>query len=357
MKSILDLFCGMVRVDSESRNEGPFVEYASKLLAEELGADCRLDAYGNLVARIAAKASQAATVALCAHADTVKPGVGIEPVVGEDRVIRSKGETILAADDKAGLAQIIDAVRASERRPPVEIVITLGEEVGLLGSRNLDVSMVDAKVAFVVDGEHLHDVVIGGPTHIGLDITVIGKAAHAGMRPEEGISAVRVAATAITRMPEGRIDPETTANVGTIEGGVVRNGVPERCTLKAECRSLSDAKAVAQARAMREAFETAASEAGAKVEIEETVYYRAHAIDPEAPVVRAASDAVRSIGLEPDVRVITGGTDALILCNKGIDAVVLGTGGYDAHSTSEYISVENLEKGASLVRSLLESLA
>ena len=180
MKSVVDLFCEMVRVDSESGNESRFVQYASELLDRELGAACELDGYGNLFAHVDASDSDAGPVALCAHADTVKPGIGIEPVV-EEGVVRSAGETILAADDKAGLAEIIEAIRTAERHPPVDVVVTLGEEVGLLGARNLDLAKLRAKMAFVIDGEFLHDVVIGGPSHVILDITVVGRAAHAGM--------------------------------------------------------------------------------------------------------------------------------------------------------------------------------
>ena len=356
MKNVVDLFCEMVRIDSESGNETIFVQYAKGLLERELGASCKLDAYGNLVAHVDGRESNADPIALCAHADTVKPGVGIEPVV-EDGVVRSAGETILAADDKAGLAEIIAGVRMAGKRPPVDVVLTLGEEIGLLGARNLDLAKLRAKTAFVCDGEFLTDIVIGGPTHVTLDVTVIGRAAHAGMEPEKGISAIRVASAAITRMPEGRIDHETTANVGTIEGGLVRNGVPERCTLKAECRSLDHEKALAQSRTMREAFEEAASEAGARVEIKETVAYEARSIEEDASVVRAAIDAVRSVGLEPVTKVITGGTDALILCNRGIDAVVLGTGVRDAHATSEHVAVADLEKASTILQNLLESLA
>jgi len=356
MSSLVDLFCGMVRVDSESGNEAAFVQYARELLERELGASCELDDYGNLVARVDGKDSSAPAVALCAHADTVKPGVGIEPIV-EDGVVRSAGETILAADDKAGLAEIVEAVRTATRRPPVDVVLTLGEEVGLLGARNLDLTKLRAKTAFVVDGEFLQDVVIGGPTHILLDVTVVGRAAHAGMEPEKGISAIRVAAAAIARMPEGRIDEETTANAGIIEGGMIRNGVPERCTVKAECRSLDHDKALAQARAMREAFEQAAREAGATVEIDETIAYQARTIDADAPVAQTALAAVRSVGLDPVAKTITGGTDALILSNRGIDAVVLGTGVRDAHATTEHVTVSDLETGAAILRNLLETLA
>ena len=356
MKSVVELFCDMVRIDSESGNETAFVEYASELLEEELGADCELDAYGNLIAHVRGLESDAEAVALCAHADTVKPGIGIEPVV-ENGVVRSAGETILAADDKAGLAEIIEGARTATRRPPVDVIVTLGEEVGLLGAKSLDIDKVRAKMAFVSDGEHLNEVIIGGPTHITLNITVTGRAAHAGMEPEKGLSAIRVAAEAITKMPEGRIDHETTANIGIIEGGMIRNGVPETCTLKAECRSLDHQKALAQSKAMREAFERAAAESGATVEIDETVAYEARAISEDAPVVQAAIAAVRSVGLEPIAKTITGGTDALILCNRGIDAVVLGTGIQGAHSTDEQITVADLETASTIVRNLLESLA
>jgi len=356
MKSVVELFCEMVRIDSESGNESRFVRYASELLASEFGATCELDDYGNLIAHIDEKDSDAAPVGLCAHADTVKPGIGIEPVV-EAGVVRSAGETILAADDKAGLAEILEAIRTAEKHPPVDVILTLGEEVGLLGSTNLDVSKVRAKMAFVVDGEYLQDVVIGGPTHILFDITVVGRAAHAGMEPEKGISAIRVAADAIGRMPEGRIDHETTANIGTIEGGMIRNGVPERCVLKAECRSLNHEKALEQARAMREAFELATQDAGAQLEFNETIAYEATSISESAPVVAAALSAVRAAGVEPVAKTITGGTDALILCNRGIDSVVLGTGVRDAHATSEHITVKDLETASSILRNLLESLA
>jgi len=356
MRSLVERFCEMVQVDSESGNEARFVRYAADLLARELGASCEIDDYGNLIAHVQPKDSTADAVALCAHADTVKPGVGIEPVV-EDGVVHSAGETILAADDKAGLAEIVEAILRADRHPAVDVVLTLGEEVGLLGARNLDLGKVRAKRAFVVDGELLHDVVIGGPTHILLDVTIIGRAAHAGMDPEKGISAIRVASSAIAQMPEGRIDAETTANVGIIAGGLVRNGVPERCSIKAECRSLDHEKARAQARKMREAFNTAAEAAGARAEIEETIAYEAQTIDETSPVVVAALDAVRSVGLDPVAKTITGGTDALILSNRGIDAVVLGTGVQDAHATSEHVTVADIEAAASILRNLLESLA
>lgn len=354
--SVVDMLCELVRVDSESGNERGFMEFLSGWLEREVGAKCGFDAYGNLIGRVSAKNSEAAAIILGAHGDTVRPGCGIEPRV-VDGVVRSSGATILGADDKAGIAEIVYAIQTARRRPPVEIVITVGEEVGLLGARHLDLGKLRAKRAFIVDGEKLEEVITGGPTHINLDITVRGRAAHAGLEPEKGISAIRVAASAIARMPEGRIDYETTANVGIIEGGLIRNGVPETVKIKAECRSLTHEKALKQARAMRDAFEQAAREAGARMEIEDTIEYEARSIDPDCAVVQCAMEAVRAAGLVPVAKSITGGTDALVLANRGLEAVVLGLGGEKAHTTEEYIPVSALEKGAEILRNLLENLA
>ncbi len=353
---VVEMLCELVQVDSESGSERGFMQFLCGWLEREVGAACELDAYNNVIGRVPAKSSTAAPVMLGAHGDTVKPGRGIQPRV-VDGAVRSSGDTILGADDKGGIAEIVRAIQTARRRPPVEIVITVGEEVGLLGARNLDLSKVKAKRAFIVDGEKLDEVIIGGPTHVNFDITIHGRSAHAGLEPEKGISAIRVAASAIVRMPEGRIDFETTANVGTIEGGLIRNGVPETVTIKAECRSLTHEKALMQARAMREAFEQAAAEAGARVEIHEEIEYVAMSIDPSAPVVQAALAAVRSVGIVPVAKPVTGGTDALILANRGIEAVVLGLGGEKAHTTEEFIPVASLEKGVEILRNLLESLA
>jgi len=356
-KQLVDDFCTFVQIDSESGEEERFLEYLQDRFIKELEAECVRDSYGNLIARVPAKGSdKIEPILLGAHADTVKPGKGIEPVI-ENGVIRSKGDTILGADDKAGIAEIFAAVRTASQRPPVEIVITRGEEIGLLGAKNLDTSLVNSKMGFIIDSDVLDTVIIGGPTHISLDIEIIGKAAHAGMEPEKGISAIRVAAAAITQFPEGRIDAETTANVGTIHGGLIRNGVPDRVTIQAECRSLNDDKAKEQAEKMRRAFEETAAAAGAKANIEVNVEYTAFQLSAGDPVVEIAKRAIAAVGLEPKARVITGGTDALVLCSKGIKSVVLGTGGKGEHTSDENIAISDMEQATAMIRALLEDLA
>ena len=356
-KTVVDRLCDFVQIDSESGQEAKFIAYLQDLFTSELDAKCTLDQYGNLIARVPAKGSDKSEPLLfAAHADTVKPGQGIRPTV-ENGIVRSAGNTILGADDKAGIAEIFEAVSTAAKHPPVEIVITRGEEVGLLGAKNLDVSLVSAKMGFVVDGDDASTIVIGGPTHISLDIEIIGKAAHAGMEPEKGISAIRVAAMAISRMPEGRIDEETTANVGTINGGMIRNGVPDHVTIQAECRSLNDEKAMRQAETMRKAFEEAAKEAGAQVKIEVEVEYKASRTSEDAPVVKLAQEAIRAAGLTPHIEVITGGTDALVLTGRGIDAIVLGYGGTAAHTLEEQITTEALDASTTVVKQILERAA
>jgi len=353
---LVERFCSMVRIDSESGNEARFIEVTKEQLENELSAACAVDEHGNLVAKIPARGTdKAAPIFLAAHADTVKPGVGIEPIV-EDGVIRSKGETILGADDKAGLAAIIEAVLTAERRPPVEIVVTRGEEVGLVGARHLDLSLLDAKRGIIADSEALNEVIIGGPTHASLDVEIVGKAAHAAA-PEHGISAIRVAARAITQFEEGKLDDETVANVGTIHGGMIRNGVPERVTIQAECRSLDHDKCVRQAEAMKTAFEAAASETGATVNVDVRIEYEASKTPEDSSIVRLAKEAISAAGLEPETQVILGGTDALILAGRGLETAVIGVGGEAAHSTDEQIRVADLEKVTEILRYLLEIAA
>ena len=353
MSELVDRFCDMVRIASESGNEGEFLDWLARRWAEDLGTACELDGYGNLVARLPGRDCSGEPLLLCAHADTVKPGVGIEPVV-EDGVIRSKGETVLGADDKAGIAAIWFGIKAARRRPPLEIVITREEEVGLRGAKHLDTSRLMAKMGFVLDGEAFDEVVIGGPSHFLIDVTVHGKAAHAGMAPEQGISAIKAAARAIARLPEGRIDRETTANVGVIQGGEIRNGVPARATVQAECRSLSHDKAVELADLYRRTFEEEAAALGAKAEVNVELAYRAVRLAEDEPVVSLARRALKALGLDPKLRLICGGTDASILNTRDIRCAVLGMGARAPHTPDEHIRVADLEFAAKLVKTLLE---
>ncbi len=345
-------FMEMVRIDSESGNEARFMAYLLREV-EAIGGAAALDGYGNLIASFpAAGCAGAAPVLLSCHGDTVKPGVGIEPVLA-DGIIRSAGNTILGADDKAGIAEVLEALRVAPVRPPVEFAVSRQEEVGLLGVKALEFSRLTARRGFLMDNDTLDTIVIGGPTYVALDVKVTGVAAHAGMEPEKGINAIRAAAKAIAALRLGRLDHETTANVGVVSGGVIRNGVPAECSFLAECRSGDHAKATALAEEMTRVIRSEVEAAGAAVEITVDEKCRAVRIPEDAWAVRIAKRALATVGIDAKAVFITGFTDASIYNNHGIEMAVVGIGARDEHATTEHIAVADMEKA---VRALVEML-
>lgn len=350
---MVNQFMEMVRIDSESGDEAAMMEY---LIGElrSLGGDASLDDYGNLIATFPAKGCEgAAPVLLSCHADTVKPGVGIEPVL-TDGVIRSAGDTILGADDKAGIAEVLEAIRVAEVHPPLEFAVSRQEEVGLLGVKNLDFSRITAKRGFLMDNDTLETIVIGGPSYFAIDVKITGKAAHAGMEPEKGINAIQAAALAISKLTLGRIDEQTTANVGIIGGGIIRNGVPAQATFAAECRSADHDRAQALAAEMEATIRKEVTGVGAKVDITVDNLCRAVSIPVDAPTVRIAQQGLRAVGIEAEPIFITGFTDASIYNNEGIEMAVVGIGAKDEHSTDESIAVADMHKALTALVEMLK---
>jgi len=341
-------FMEMVRIDSESGNEAAMMQYLLEQVPG-LGGEGSLDDYRNLIATFPEKGcSGTEPILLSCHADTVKPGVGIEPVL-EDGVIRSAGNTILGADDKAGLAEVLEAIRVAEVRPKIELAVSRQEEVGLLGVKNLDFGRLTAKRGFLMDNDTLETIVIGGPSYFAIDVTVTGKAAHAGMEPEKGINAIQAAAKAISALELGRLDHETTANVGIIEGGIIRNGVPDSCKVSAECRSSDHDKAVALNEKMTRIIIGQVEAAGAKVEVTSDNLCRAVSIAHDAPTVEVAKKALATVGIEAETVFITGFTDASIYNNEGIEMAVVGIGAQNEHSTDERIAVSDMDKALQML--------
>jgi tripeptide aminopeptidase len=354
---MVEQFMEMVRIDSESGNEARFLDW---LLAEvrSMGADAALDGYGNLIATFPAVGSAAAEpILLSCHGDTVKPGVGIEPVLGPDGVIRSKGDTILGADDKAGIAEVLEALRTAPVRPPIELAVSRQEEVGLLGVRALDFSRLTARRGFLMDNDTLDTIVIGGPSYFAIDVAVAGRSAHAGMEPEKGINAIRAAARAIAALPLGRLDHETTANVGVITGGVIRNGVPASCSFLAECRSGDHAKAAALAERMVATIRAEVEAAGARVEIVVDEKCRAVRISEDAWSVQVARRALAAIGIDAKAVYITGFTDASVYNNHSIEMAVVGIGAQNEHSTEECVAVADMEKAVRMLHEVFRICA
>jgi len=345
-------FMEMVRVDSESGDEARFMAWLLPRL-EELGARAELDAYGNLIASLPAKNSSAEPILLSCHGDTVKPGKHIQPVLA-DGVIRSGGDTILGADDKAGIAEMMESLRVAPVRPPVEIAISRQEEVGLIGVKNLDFTRMTAKRGFLLDNDTLDTIITGGPSYFAIDVTVKGKAAHAGMEPEKGINAIQAAARAVAALKIGRLDHETTANVGIVGGGIIRNGVPDTCTFAAECRSLAHEKGQAVADEMVGVIRREVEAFGAQVTIEVNTLCKASHIADDAWTVRTAQQALSALGIQASPALMCGFTDASIYNNAGIEMAVVGIGARLEHSLEEHVHIEDMERAVAMMAGILK---
>jgi tripeptide aminopeptidase len=360
---LLDTFLQAVRVDSPSGEEATFARWCAERLSA-LGCDVRIDGTatmtgsdtGNVIAELAGIAA-GSTVVLSAHLDTVEPGRGIEPVV-EDGVVRSAGDTILGSDDKAGVAAILEtlSVLHESGRPHarVRVLLTTCEEVGLRGARAIDARDCEGDVCLVLDAAgDVGGIVTGAPTHYTFSATFLGVAAHAGVEPEKGRSAILMAAHAVSAMPLGRLDATTTANVGEITGGGATNVVPATCSLRGECRALDANRAEEVRGAMDAALKAAALEGGGTVTVAWAKEYDGYLFAADDPALAIVFGGVRAAGFEPRPFVTGGGSDANMLSVKGLPAVALSCGMTDVHGTGETIAVSDME---GLVRLLLATI-
>ncbi len=361
---LLNTFLDYVRIDSESRHEKAMAQRVAadlKAIGCEVYVDDTMDKTGsdtgNVFATLPATAEGEA-ILLCAHLDTVVPGVGVEPVV-EDGVIRSKGDTVLGSDDKSGVATIVEAVRTVAEQniphPTIEVLFTVCEEIGLFGSRYMDYSRLTAKKAAVFDSGAPAIIVSAGPGQYKLGATVIGRTAHAGVAPQNGISAIQVLCEAISNMKQLRIDPETTANIGSIHAEYPTNIVAERATMMAECRSRDPEKLEKQAKHMEDCLKLACEKYGATLELERTKTYDSYSHDENDPFIQEVSAVMSRVGLPPRLLAGGGGSDVNNMCQHGITALMLGTGMAKVHTTDEQIAVADLERTAQLVLELVKA--
>lgn len=322
--------------------------------AAETGAEC-----GNLLARVPGPPG-ARTVMLCAHIDTVPLTDTVEVEV-VDGVYRNRRNAILGADDKAGVAVLVEAARvwAGPGAPcGIELVFTTGEEVGLRGARAFDTGVLAADVGFVLDhAAPIGRIVTAAPTYYAVHAEFRGRGAHAGIRPEDGRSAVAAAAKAIDSLPLGRLDDETTANVGVIRGGVGANVVPESCVIEAEVRSLDDAKASERVRAMVDTIAWAASATETDVDTIVEEHFRAYRVADSDPAVAIASAALRDCGIEPVTTATGGGSDASAFVARGLTCVNLAIGVEHNHTPDERIRHSALEKVLDVTLRLAERAA
>jgi tripeptide aminopeptidase len=359
---LADTFVTLCEIESPSGSEAEAARYVTSELealgfsvdedstAAETGAAC-----GNLYARIPGS-DVGRTVMLCAHVDTVPLADRVE-VELVDGVFRNHRETILGADNKAAIAVLLEIARDCVSSPPpvgIELVFTTCEEIGLRGAHAFDTGRLESDFGYAFDhASPIGELILAAPTYYRVIGDFLGRAAHSGLRPEEGRNAIVAAARAIGAMKLGRIDEETTANVGLIEGGTATNVVAERCRVEAEVRSLDDAKASAGMREMVDTLTWAASATETDVDVSVEEQFRAYRISAAEPVVAAAEAALRDCGVTPVHRVTGGGSDANAFAAKGFRCLNMANGTEANHSPDERVSEAALDRMLDVTRRLL----
>lgn len=351
-KRLVKSFCDLVKIDSPSGREDKIAEYLSEKLTQ-LGFEVDNDDYGNIIA----KEEGNNPLMLSAHMDTVEPGRNINPKVEGD-IIKSDGTTILGGDCKAGIAAILEGVESSiennQKNRPLEIIITRDEEPGLLGAKNLDYSKINSEEAVVFDGNGPVNTITGiSPTYMKFDIEITGIGAHAGVEPEKGLSAIKIATELISELPEGRLDEETTFNIGLISGGTVRNAVPVNSKISGEFRSqntetveLLKLQLNSTISKFQERYEKSS------IEYDTETMFKMYRINEETKIVKSVFNTLKTLGLEPNIKPSGGGTDANIMLSHGIDCIVVGMATNEMHTVDEYVVIPDLINAAKLTENL-----
>ncbi len=341
---IVQTFLELVAIDSPSGEEDAIAAELERRLAA-LGLKCSQDAHGNV---LATRPGNGEPLLLSAHMDTVEPGRGITPIWDGEDIIRTDGSTILGADNKAGCAVILEVIQSAIEDGatvrPIEVAISRGEEIGLVGAQNMDYSRISAKVAIVIDSGGPPSAIQGqAPYHYTYTVEVHGRAAHAGVEPEKGVPAITIAAEAVLGLPQGRMDHETTGNVGTIRGGLVRNAVPEHTVIEGEMRSMEFEKVeslVSQAR--DHLADVQGRHPDARVESRFHLGYPGYKLEPGDPAADLLFGVLRGMGMEPDPHPVGGGTDGNVFRGHGIASIVIGRGGYNQHTKDEYLVIPEM---------------
>lgn len=311
---------------------------------------------GNLYGYLKANNNSLNPLFLNGHMDTVKPGVNKKAIVHEDGLITSDGTTVLGADDAAALAEIIELLTViKEDNLPhgdIEVIISICEEPFCGGASVFDYSMIKAKEGYTLDlsGE-IGNAAIAAPTILSFNITVNGKSAHAGFAPEEGIHTIKVACNAISKLDMGHIDEKTTINIGTINGGIQMNSVPDKVSMIGEIRSLDNDEAYTQWNHIKEVFINEANKLGASVDFDYCEEIKAYNIDENENVVKRYVDACKAVNVKPNVSYTFGGSDNHHYSNNGIKGIVIACGMNACHSCEEWTRISDMSK---TVKILLE---
>ncbi len=361
-------FKTFVEIDSLSRHELDVALEIEKILTD-MGADICYDTAkdqvngncSNLVAKFKGSV-KAEPLFLCGHMDTVGPGNNIKAQF-KNGVFTSDGTTILGADDKSAIAIILEVMDVIFENkldyPPIEIVFTVCEEIGLLGAKHFDYSLMDSKFGYILDSSDTKGIVTKAPAANKIHLKIYGKAAHAGVEPENGINAIVVASKAVSQLQLGRIDEETTCNLGKIKGGVATNIVPEFVEIHGEARSHDVKKLKTVTDNITKTFYNVAKELQDESGLPriETIVendFPNTNIPDDHKAVLLAKKAADNIGLSLESKTMGGGADANIFFSKGIIAGVLGTGMTNVHTVNESIDIKDMEDTTRLVLEILK---
>jgi tripeptide aminopeptidase len=369
---LASVFTTLCEIDSPSKQEGRVAVYLKALFTEmgaevfeddsasRTGSDC-----GNLFIRFPESGLAKEPVFFNCHMDTVLPAIGVK-VKREGEVFSSAGDTVLGSDDKAGIAALIEVMRTLQEKNiphgPVEYIFTTCEEVGLLGVKALDPSLIKAKIGYALDSSGINRVVIGAPAANRITAEVKGLASHAGLSPEKGISAIQLAARAIARLKLGRLDPESTANIGVIEGGTASNIIPESALVQGEVRSHNVKLLQEHTAHIRSTFEEEIatwSDPEGVVEGRPSLDFTAVddfpilKLDRDSAVIKRVEAAAALLDRELHYVVAGGGSDANIFNGYGLQCAILSTGMEKVHSTRETIKLSDMALTADLIMAIL----
>ena len=356
-RRLLDTFLSILRIDSYHPNEDPVID-ALRPKLERAGIRLRADRERNVTGFWPGTGPRAdeEPILLCAHTDTVRPTPGMEPAI-RDGAVHTDGSSVLGADDKAAVAAIVEAVEAiasdGTPHPPVEVLFTVGEDVGHVGSKAFDVAAVRSRMAFVpdIDGP-VGGIIMASPWAETFRVTFRGRAAHAGTEPEAGRSALQMAACAIYRMGLGRIDSETTANAGLLTGGEA-NIIPPQASLTLQVRSLDQSRFRAHRAELLECCRQGAAAYGGSIEVESEDTMEGYRFSADDAPVRRAEAAIRSAGLKPWRATTCGVSDANEFNAKGLSTVVISVGYLDIHTNRESMPTDELNRLAEVCRELM----
>ncbi len=360
-KRLLSTFLQLVRINGTAKKERPVANYLKRHLksnrvrednaGKNIGGDC-----GNLIVQVPGDARE--TVMLSAHMDTVQPTTGIASKITRG-VIHTDGKTILGADDRAGIAMILELLahlaESKIAHPPLELVFTIAEEIGLQGAKQMRFRDIKSGLGYILDSSLPVGMAVNQSVTIQrMNIRVEGRSAHAGVDAERGINAISIAAKALSKIPTGKIAKHTTLNVGAIHGGQAFNIVPNEVHVVLEIRSAYPAVLKKWAARVRSAFAASARQARGRVRIEQWTDFKTFYVSPKAPVAKSFVAGAKALGMAPVLRQYGGGSDGNVFNHMGIPCLVLGLGYHAPHTTEERMAVASLVQGTRLLASILE---